>query len=185
MQQVPWYQENLLTFADVNRRVHTCAAGQAVVQFVRQRSDRCEYAVKFFLDRHAFRAEAALYAACTPGVTRRNLQTPGTAEEHTACTPGALGKDVRKSGEDYGATATASCCAPDSHSVGAVVSKFLPQVEAVCDGLEDGGKDVRGQKLPPCIVMEKGESLQDWSDRGESDLYTTIAVCAAALHASS
>eukprot|EP00892_Ulva_mutabilis_P000976 jgi/Ulvmu1/1087/UM106_0003.1 len=33
-----------------------------------------------------------------------------------------------------------------------------------------------GKPLPPCIVMEKGESLQDWSERAEPDLFTSLAV---------
>ena len=52
-------------------------------------------------------------------------------------------------------------------------AKFLPQVEAVCDD----AVDPRGQPLPPCIVMEKGESLQDWSNRAEPDLFASLAVC--------
>ena len=51
-------------------------------------------------------------------------------------------------------------------------AKFLPQVEAVCDD----AVDPRGRPLPPCIVMEKGESLQDWSNRAEPDLFTSLAV---------
>ena len=51
-------------------------------------------------------------------------------------------------------------------------AKFLPQVEAVCDD----AVDPRGRALPPCIVMEKGESLQDWSNRAEPDLFASLAV---------
>ena len=52
-------------------------------------------------------------------------------------------------------------------------AKFLPQVEAVCDD----AVDPRGRPLPPCIVMEKGESLQDWSNRAEPDVFASLAVC--------
>jgi len=51
------------------------AAGQAVVQFAEDymASDRCQYALKFFLDRDAFDTEAALYAATTlQGVLHSN-----------------------------------------------------------------------------------------------------------------
>ena len=133
------------------------AAGQAVVQFAREHYGRCEHAVKFFLDRDAFLTEAALYAACAPRADDTDLLT-------------AKGRS--------GDAAAAHSPATEATSVGAV-SNFLPQVEAVCDGLADGGIDTQGRQLPPCIVMEKGESLQDWSDRGESDLYTTLAVRAA------
>ena len=57
-----------------------------------------------------------------------------------------------------------------------VAARFLPQVEAVCDGSAGGLEDPRGRLLPPCIVMEKGESLHDWSDRAEPDLFTSLAV---------
>ena len=63
-------------------------------------------------------------------------------------------------------------------------AKFLPQVEAVCDD----AVDPRGRPLPPCIVMEKGESLQDWSNRAEPDLFTSLAVrpwCAVNCHVTS
>jgi len=57
-----------------------------------------------------------------------------------------------------------------------VAARFLPQVEAVCDGSAGGLEDPRGRPLPPCIVMEKGESLHDWGDRAEPDLFTSLAV---------
>ena len=51
-------------------------------------------------------------------------------------------------------------------------ARFLPQVETMCDHAVDR----RGRPWPPCIVMEKGESLQDWSNRAEPDLFTSLAV---------
>ena len=53
-----------------------------------------------------------------------------------------------------------------------VWARFLPQVETICDHAVDPW----GRTLPPCIVMEKGESLQDWSNRAEPDLFTSLAV---------
>ena len=45
--------------------------------------------------------------------------------------------------------------------------------------MDGGGGDLvdpRGNALPPCIVMERGESLQEWSDRAEPDLFTSLSV---------
>ena len=55
--------------------------------------------------------------------------------------------------------------------------KFLPQIEEICDGSEGLLHDPRGRVVPPCIVMEKGESLYDWSERATPDLFTSVAVC--------
>ena len=46
--------------------------------------------------------------------------------------------------------------------------------------MRDGGDselvDPCGNALPPCIVMERGESLQEWADRAEPDLFTSLSV---------
>ena len=131
----------------------TSAAGQAVVQFALGVLDRCEYAVKFFLEQDAFLTEAALYAACFPAV-RSTVSEAVAARADSAARVGAHA----------------------SVPVADAVSRFLPQVEAVCDGFAAGLTDPRGHLLPPCIVMEKGESLQDLCDRAQPDLFTALAV---------
>jgi hypothetical protein len=65
-------------------------------------------------------------------------------------------------------------------------SKFVPirstvvQIEAVYDPEEEGKADILhdvcGNRLPPFIVMEKGESLIDWSKRNHSDVFQAVAV---------
>ena len=60
----------------------------------------------------------------------------------------------------------------DNSETAQVCARFLPKVETMCDH----AVDPRGRPLPPCIVMEKGESLQDWSNRAEPDLFTSLAV---------
>ena len=55
-------------------------------------------------------------------------------------------------------------------------ARFLPHVEAVCDSAATGGVDPNNAPLPPCIVMERGESLQDWSNRAEPDRFTSLSV---------
>ena len=125
-----------------------------MVQFA-QADDMCQYAIKFFLDYESFLVEAALYAACFPHIRSKVSDEVKARADATA----GLGVD----GE-------AAVRMSD------IVARFLPQVEAVCDGSGGGLEDPRGRALPPCIVMEKGESLHDWSDRAEPDLFTSLAV---------
>ena len=73
----------------------------------------------------------------------------------------------------------AACSTAAQHpSTGAVLgmpagpAQFLPRVESMCKS----SSDPRGALLPPCIVMEKGESLQEWCNRAEPDLFASIAV---------
>jgi ABC-type Zn uptake system ZnuABC Zn-binding protein ZnuA len=56
------------------------------------------------------------------------------------------------------------------------ISSFLPRVEAMHDGTDASVADPKGRPLCPCIVMEKGESLNEWSARAEPDLFMSIAV---------
>lgn len=56
-----------------------------------------------------------------------------------------------------------------------VVARFLPQVEAVCNGPTEVLQDAKGRPLPPCIVMEREDSLQDWSDRAKHS-FTALGV---------
>lgn len=50
------------------------------------------------------------------------------------------------------------------------------QVEALRDGGNGDLMDPKGNALPPCIVMERGESLQDWATRAEPDMFQSLAV---------
>ena len=131
-------------------------AGQAVVQFCRGIDDR-HYAIKFFLDHDAFLTEASLFAACFPYL--RSTVSPLV-----------------------GARADATIEAADSDTsisnvpLSQFAARFLPQVEALCDSTAKDLVDPRGRAMPPCIIMEKGESLQDWSNRAEPDLFTALAV---------
>eukprot|EP00892_Ulva_mutabilis_P004445 jgi/Ulvmu1/2372/UM130_0003.1 len=133
-------------------RQHRQRGGQGMVQFA-VAPDGCDFAIKFFLDLEAFFTEATLYAACFPHV--RSGILPQAAERAAAlqCSPNEGGATLAK-----------------------VASRFLPHVEAVCDGSAGGLEDPRGRPLPPCIVMEKGESLHDWSERAEPDIFTSLAV---------
>lgn len=43
----------------------------------------------------------------------------------------------------------------------APLGKFLPKLHSIREA-EDRFKDSRGDNMPPCIVVEKGESLEHW-----------------------
>ena len=113
----------------------------------------CQFAIKFFLDRASFLTEAALYAAAFPHLRR-------TVSPEVAAV----------------ADAPAGSGAATPVLMSEAVARFLPQVEAVCDGAGGGLEDPWGRPLPPCIVMERGESLQDLCDRAEPDVFTVFSV---------
>ena len=137
------------------------AAGQAVVQFARGYHDQVDYAIKFYLDREAFVSEAALYASCS---------VPPT-------TSAQLPADTRPI-DAYGCSTLAAASFHTAHTaqMPAAAAQFLPQVEVVCDGVSGELADPRGRPLPPCIVMEKGESLQDWNESAHPDLFNSLSV---------
>ena len=61
---------------------------------------------------------------------------------------------------------------------------FTPQIylthdPAGSDANRVGTRDSYGRQLPPCIVMARGESLQAWLDRAETDRFQAVTVRAA------
>lgn len=58
------------------------------------------------------------------------------------------------------------------------LGQFLPQLHSIFDGT-DGNviRDAFGRKLSPCIVMEKGETLDLWIEKsGSLDMVTCLQV---------
>jgi hypothetical protein len=53
---------------------------------------------------------------------------------------------------------------------------MLPAVRDIIDNLDGRFTDSVGDPLPPCIVMEKGESLNIWSRRNKGGLDHTTAL---------
>ena len=136
--------------------LHSCAsAGQAVIQFAQCTDDHSQYAIKFFFDRQSFLTEAALYAACRPEIPAA-LSKCASGELRSMLSRTASG------GELHLPQAAARC---------------LPQLEAIVDCEADAMLDPRFRPLPSCIVMERGESLHEWADRAEPDIFTCLAVC--------
>jgi hypothetical protein len=147
-----------------------------VVQFARRPQDGREYAVKFFLDQHAFYSEAALYEAYFPALRKHLKNTPAASQAQAAPSPSPSPSSLQESDVEV-------------HRVEAVDriagARFLPHVEVVCDSAEAGLVDPRKEPLPPCIVMERGESLQEWSDRAEPDRFTSFSVWLASVPSAS
>ena len=125
------------------------------MQFVEGVADRRDYAIKFYLDYDAFVTEAVLYAMCLPHIRS------------------TVSDDVKDLAD---ATAGIGVGGREAVPLSKVVARFLPKVEAVCDSLAEGLHDTEGCLLPPCIVMEKGDSLDDWSVRARPDFFTALGV---------
>eukprot|EP00892_Ulva_mutabilis_P011411 jgi/Ulvmu1/8642/UM046_0047.1 len=58
------------------------------------------------------------------------------------------------------------------------LAPFLPRLEALEPNEGGALVDNRGHALPPCIAMEKGESLDEWSRRAKPDLFMAVTVLA-------
>lgn len=93
----------LLAFSS---RTHVACTGQALIQFARRIHSREEFALKFFVSRTDYEAEAACYRSAHLG-------------------------------------------------------SFMPTVERYVDNDDGLFRDHSGNAMPPCIVMERGESLRD------------------------
>ena len=59
-----------------------------------------------------------------------------------------------------------------------LLGALLPKIEDVYDPAMSPSRllDRFGRKLPPCIVMERGESLNEWSRRAKPDVFQSVAV---------
>lgn len=57
------------------------------------------------------------------------------------------------------------------------LQRFMPAVVKYSDNCDGALRCPFGNVLPPCIVMEKGESLKDRASNMPVDLYTAAQVC--------
>jgi hypothetical protein len=146
------------------------------VQFARRECDKREVAIKFFLDTKAFYSEVDLFAAYFPTL-KQSLDMPHgrrsdgdrkVDKQHQGANEASKGAHSKGCQVEW----TGGCFQSGSIQGG----RFLPNVVAVCDSVAAGLVDPRGHALPPCIVMERGESLQEWSDRAEPDRFTALSV---------
>jgi hypothetical protein len=56
------------------------------------------------------------------------------------------------------------------------MGRFLPEVFNIIDSAAVGFTDAHGIPMPPCIIMEKGESLDLWAARDGVDTVTGLQV---------
>lgn len=54
---------------------------------------------------------------------------------------------------------------------------LLPKCLALCSNDDMAETDAHGIGLPPFLIMEKGESLDEWSRRAKPDNFHAVAVC--------
>ena len=80
------------------------------------------------------------------------------------------------------------CVIPSSFNVERLLyadpalKESLPRVADMCPNEDGAAVDARGHPLPPCIVMERGESLDEWAIRCEPETPLTIEVCQPSMH---
>ena len=122
-----------------------------MVQLVDEADGVCQYAVKFFLDRDAFLTEAALYAARFPALRK------------------VASREVAARADALQAEACDSCCLLQS-------CQFMAGACLICEEAAEGLSDPGGHALPPCIVTDSGQSLQDWLEHKPEDSFSTVAV---------
>ena len=57
-----------------------------------------------------------------------------------------------------------------------VLRELLPKIEVMTDNERSVEGDAHNIALPPFIVMEKGEALDEWSRRAKPDMFQSVAV---------
>jgi hypothetical protein len=125
-----------------------------VVQFAVCMQDNRRFAVKFHLNRNHFNAESALYGAFFPAL---------------------------RTSPDIDVAARRVRIMHEAHAPIGTTVNFLPKVEAVLDNTRHELSNSKGDSLPPCIVMERGESLLEWAERTEPNLFKVFTVCCLCL----
>ena len=56
------------------------------------------------------------------------------------------------------------------------LGKLLPRLEGIIDNKDGNLLDPSGNKLPPCLIMERRESLDEWSRRRKPDMWAAMPV---------
>jgi hypothetical protein len=57
------------------------------------------------------------------------------------------------------------------------LATLLPKCLALCSNDDGTVTDAHGIPLPPMIIMERGEALDEWSRRAKPDNFAAVAVC--------
>jgi hypothetical protein len=53
---------------------------------------------------------------------------------------------------------------------------MMPAIKGFVGNEERDVRSARGYEWPPCIIIERGESLQEWAVREEHDFITILQV---------
>ena len=155
-----------------------CCAGQAVVQMVRSTRNGQEYAIKFFVSRAAFNVERGMYVA---GNAQQGSPLAQFLPQVGLCTCRRLPRlrqlfRCRQSHTPLRNRALLQVSAPKCSGSRSADGCFTVQVLAI-EANEDGVHvDGGGKPLPPCIEMERGESLDIWAMRAQPDRPLAFAV---------
>ena len=125
----------------------------------RGRHDGVEYAIKFYVSHSAFKAEMGLY------FQRTSRNATGLAQ---------FLPQVFQFLSWIGRVAHLFLYLLHmgmftDRSISVDQRNTVPQVRNVESNADKSIKDPQGNPLPPCIVMERGESLDIWSERAKPD----------------
>jgi hypothetical protein len=100
----------------------------------------------------------------------------------TVCDAGQAIVQFATSTQDQGQYALKFFIAPEEYEAeanvygNAALSKLLPRLTACIENKVGVLVDPSGKKLPPCIIMERGESLDEWCRRNQPDFLTSMRV---------
>ena len=125
----------------------------------RGRHDGVEYAIKFYVSRSAFKAEMGLYSQRTSRNATGLAQFLPQVFQYLSLVGRVAHLFLYLL---HGGMFTARSNSVDQRNA-------VPQVRNVESNADKGIKDPQGNPLPPCIVMERGESLDIWSERAQAD----------------
>eukprot|EP00892_Ulva_mutabilis_P008345 jgi/Ulvmu1/5883/UM026_0003.1 len=151
-------------------------------EFASSQFDPSQYAIKFYLNRDEFEAEAALLATTAPAPPTPPARPESLASVDSVASTMSVVPGTRQE--------SATLAAAPSHT-GTARRRlpFLPDVRGAYGNTAEGVCDPRGRPLPPCIVMQRGESLQDWLGRCTPGWHSACTVllavsqCMADMHA--
>ena len=125
----------------------------------RGRHDGVEYAIKFYVSHSAFKAEMGLYFQRTSRNATGLAQFLPQVFQFLSWIGRVAHLFLYLL---HGGMFTARSNSVDQRNA-------VPQVRNVESNADKGIKDPQGNPLPPCIVMERGESLDIWSKRAKPD----------------
>ena len=133
-------------------------AGNAIVQFATSRYDPFQYAVKFYTNAAQFQTEACVLSGGL--FTAPSTPTPPLwLHRNRAQRDKQLGDTLPRVTHPHAST-------EDDRQTRLA---FLPPVVGIYAAGSTRLQDPQGWPLPPCVVMQRGESLQDWMGRPSSD----------------